>query len=114
MERLGEQDMQDQEQELVDQEREHELVARAQADWEREQEQRRQEREHWSRQHEHEQREDTRQPLRIKKDFAGGLSCHQCKSRRNSGDLTYCTSSLRTNKVRTAVNACTFTLCLRK
>ena len=29
-----------------------------------------------------------------KSESAGGSSCHQCKSRRNYGDLTYCTSSL--------------------
>jgi hypothetical protein len=31
---------------------------------------------------------------RVKGDGAGGSSCHQCKSRRSAGDLTYCSASL--------------------
>jgi hypothetical protein len=117
--------------------RQHDLFYREQGSWEREQKQRGQEREResrqqeqrkqqreqklvereegiWERERESRQHADSRQPLRIKKDFVGGSSCHQCKSRRNSGDLTYCTSSLRKNKVRTSVIESTFTLCVRK
>mmetsp|Transcript_12379 Transcript_12379/g.17213 ORF Transcript_12379/g.17213 Transcript_12379/m.17213 type:complete len:228 (-) Transcript_12379:454-1137(-) len=33
-----------------------------------------------------------------KKEAQGGSSCHQCKSRRNCSDLTYCTSNLDKKK----------------
>jgi len=47
-----------------------------------------------------------------KKEQQGGSSCHQCKSRRNCSDLTYCTSNLDKKKKKCRKKYCEH--CLRK
>mmetsp|Transcript_17571 Transcript_17571/g.42885 ORF Transcript_17571/g.42885 Transcript_17571/m.42885 type:complete len:239 (-) Transcript_17571:592-1308(-) len=49
---------------------------------------------------------------RKKQDQQGGSSCHQCKSRRNCTDLTYCTSNLDKKKKKCRKKYCEH--CLRK
>mmetsp|Transcript_18179 Transcript_18179/g.32557 ORF Transcript_18179/g.32557 Transcript_18179/m.32557 type:complete len:243 (+) Transcript_18179:408-1136(+) len=52
------------------------------------------------------------QLTRKKENQQGGSSCHQCKSRRNCSDLTYCTSNLDKKKKKCRKKYCEH--CLRK